>query len=111
MEIYYEESFGPVTTMVRVGDVEAAVRVANDTEYGLSSAIFTRDIGLALQIAQRLDFGGCHINGPTVNDEAQMPLGGMKASGYGRFGGAPGIQEFTEVQWVSVEDPHQHYPI
>jgi acyl-CoA reductase-like NAD-dependent aldehyde dehydrogenase len=111
MEIYYEESFGPVTTMVRVGDVEEAIRVANDTEYGLSSAIFTRDVGLAIQIAQRLDFGCCHINGPTVNDEAQMPLGGMKASGYGRFGGLPGIHEFTEVQWVSVEDPHQHYPI
>jgi vanillin dehydrogenase len=111
MEIYYEESFGPVTTIVRVGDAEEAIRVANDTEYGLSSAIFTRDVGLALQMAQRLDFGCCHINGPTVNDEAQMPLGGMKASGYGRFGGAPGIHEFTELQWVSVEDPHQHYPI
>lgn len=111
MEIYYEESFGPVTTMVRVGDVEVAIRVTNDTQYGLSSAIFTRDVGLALQIAQQLDFGCCHINGPSVNDEAQMPLGGMKASGYGRFGGAPGIHEFTEVQWVRIEDPHQHYPI
>jgi acyl-CoA reductase-like NAD-dependent aldehyde dehydrogenase len=111
MDIYYEESFGPVTTIVRVPDVEAAVRVANDTEYGLSSSIFTRDVGLALQIAQRLDFGCCHINGPTVHDEAQMPLGGMKASGYGRFGGTPGINEFTEVQWISIEDPHQHYPI
>jgi acyl-CoA reductase-like NAD-dependent aldehyde dehydrogenase len=111
MDIYYEESFGPVTTIVRVGDVEEAIRVANDTEYGLSSAIFTRDVGLAVQIAQRLDFGCCHINGPTVNDEAQMPLGGMKASGYGRFGGTPGIHEFTEVQWITIEDPHQHYPI
>lgn len=111
MDIYHQESFGPVTTMVRVGDAEEAIRIANDTEYGLTSAIFTRDVGLAMQIAQRLDFGACHINGPTVNDEAQIPLGGMKASGYGRFGGAPGIHEFTEVQWVSVEDPHQHYPI
>lgn len=111
MTIYYEESFGPVATIVRVDDVEEAIRVANDTEYGLSSAIFTRDVGLAMQIAQRLDFGCCHINGPTVHDEAQMPLGGMKASGYGRFGGVPGIHEFTEVQWVSIEDPQQHYPI
>jgi acyl-CoA reductase-like NAD-dependent aldehyde dehydrogenase len=111
MDIYAEESFGPVTTMVRVGDVEEAIRVANDTEYGLTSAIFTRDVGLAMQIAQRLDFGCCHINGPTVNDEAQIPLGGMKSSGYGRFGGTAGIHEFTEVQWVSIEDPHQHYPI
>ncbi len=111
MRIYHEESFGPVTAIVRVRGVEEAIRVANDTEFGLSSAIFTRDVGLALTIAQRLDFGCCHINGPTVNDEAQMPLGGMKASGYGRFGGLPGIHEFTEVQWISVEDPQQHYPI
>jgi acyl-CoA reductase-like NAD-dependent aldehyde dehydrogenase len=111
MDIYYEESFGPVTTIVRVSNAEEAVRVANDNEYGLSSAIFTRDVALALKIAQRLDAGCCHINGPTVHDEAQMPLGGMKASGYGRFGGSAGIHEFTEVQWISIEDPHQHYPI
>jgi vanillin dehydrogenase len=111
MRIYHEESFGPVTCVVRVGGADEAVEVANDTEYGLSSAIFTRDVGLALKLAQRLDFGKCHINGPTVYDEAQMPLGGMKASGYGRFGGVAGIHEFTEVQWISVEDPEQHYPI
>jgi hypothetical protein len=68
-------------------------------------------VSLALKLAQRLDFGCCHINGPTVYDEAQMPLGGMKASGYGRFGGLPGVHEFTEVQWVTIEDPAQHYPI
>jgi acyl-CoA reductase-like NAD-dependent aldehyde dehydrogenase len=110
MKIYYEESFGPVVCMMRVRDVEEAIRVANDTEYGLSSAIFTRNVKLALEIAHRLDFGCCHINGPTVHDEAQMPLGGMKASGYGRFGGQPGINEFTEVQWITIEDPNQHYP-
>jgi acyl-CoA reductase-like NAD-dependent aldehyde dehydrogenase len=111
MKIYHEESFGPVVCLVRVKSVDEAVRVANDTEYGLSSAIFTRDVTLALKIAQQLDFGCCHINGPTVHDEAQMPLGGMKASGYGRFGGVPGIHEFTEVQWITIEDPAQHYPI
>ena len=111
MKIYYEESFGPVACMVRVADAEEAVRVANDTEYGLSSGIFSRDVTRAMEIASRLDFGCCHINGPTVHDEAQMPLGGMKASGYGRFGSQPGINEFTEVQWVTIEDPAQHYPI
>jgi acyl-CoA reductase-like NAD-dependent aldehyde dehydrogenase len=110
MKIYYEESFGPVVCLIRVKDDEDAVRVANDTEYGLSSGIFSRDVKRALDIAHRLDFGCCHINGPTVYDEAQMPLGGMKASGYGRFGGQPGINEFTEVQWISIEDPDQHYP-
>lgn len=111
MRIYYEESFGPVTCLVRVPDVEAAIAAANDTEYGLKAAIFSRDVTKALDIANRLEFGCCHINGPTVYDEAQMPLGGMKASGYGRFGGHAGINEFTEVHWVSVEDPGQHYPI
>lgn len=111
MKIYHEESFGPVACMVRVRDIEEAMHVANDTEYGLSSGIFTNDVRLAMQIAERLDFGCCHINGPTVHDEAQMPLGGVKASGYGRFGGQPGINEFTEVQWVTIEDPAQHYPI
>ncbi|HEY1721818.1 MAG TPA: aldehyde dehydrogenase [Magnetospirillaceae bacterium] len=111
MRVYYEESFAPMACLVRVKDADDAVRVANDTEYGLSSSIFTNNVKLALELASRLDFGCCHINGPTVHDEAQMPLGGMKASGYGRFGGQPGINEFTEVQWVSIEDPNQPYPI
>src|SRR5262249_40678997 len=93
MKIYYQESFGPVACIVRVVDVEEAIRVANDTEYGLSSAVFTRDVTLALQIAQRLEFGMCHINGPTVYDEAHVPFGGMKSSGWGRFGGAAGVSE------------------
>ena len=111
MRVYYEESFAPMACLVRVDGPDDAVRVANDTEYGLSSSIFTGNVKLALELASRLDFGCCHINGPTVHDEAQMPLGGMKASGYGRFGGQPGINEFTEVQWVTIEDPNQHYPI
>lgn len=111
MRIYYEESFGPVTCLVRVNDAEEAIAVANDTEYGLKAAIFSSNITRALDIANQLEFGCCHINGPTVYDEAQMPLGGMKASGYGRFGGHAGINEFTEIHWVTVEDPNQHYPI
>jgi acyl-CoA reductase-like NAD-dependent aldehyde dehydrogenase len=111
MKIFYEESFGPVTCLVRVDDLEAAIKAANDTEYGLKAAIFSRDVKRALAIADRLEFGCCHINGPTVYDEAQMPLGGMKESGYGRFGGHAGINEFTEAHWVSIEDPEQHYPI
>lgn len=111
MRIFYEESFGPVACMMRVPDVEAAIALANDTEYGLKAGIFSADIKKALEIAERLEFGCCHINGPTVYDEAHMPLGGMKASGYGRFGGHSGINEFTEMHWVSIEDPNQHYPI
>jgi acyl-CoA reductase-like NAD-dependent aldehyde dehydrogenase len=110
MRSYDEESFGPVKPVVRVKDEEEAIRVANDTEYGLSAAIFSRDIQRAMSVAQRIQSGICHINGPTVGDEAQMPFGGVKDSGYGRFGGKAAIAEFTDLRWITIEDPHQHYP-
>ncbi len=109
MRVYAEESFGPVKPIVRVTGVDEAVRVANDTEYGLSSAIFGRDIIRALAVSKRIESGICHINGPTVADEAQMPFGGVKGSGYGRFGGKAVIDEFTELRWITIEGP-QHYP-
>ncbi|MDR3514182.1 MAG: aldehyde dehydrogenase [Azospirillaceae bacterium] len=110
MRIYHEESFGPVTTIVRVADDAEAVRVANDTEFGLSAAVFSRDIVRAMAVARQIDSGICHINGPTVHDEPQMPFGGTKASGYGRFGGKAGIAEFTELRWLSVQTTPRHYP-
>ncbi len=81
MRIYGEESFGPVAAIIRVGGVEEAVRVANDSEYGLAAAVFGRDLTRAFAVARRIESGICHINGPTVQDEAQMPFGGVKASG------------------------------
>ena len=110
MRIYTEESFGPVKSVIRVKGVDEAVRVANDTEYGLSAAVFGRDIMRAMAVAKRIESGICHINGPTVSDEAQIPFGGVKASGYGRFGGRWGLDAFTETRWITIEDPHQHYP-
>ncbi|EHM02172.1 vanillin dehydrogenase [Acetobacteraceae bacterium AT-5844] len=110
MTIYAEESFGPVVAMIRVKDAEEAIRVANDTEYGLSAAIFTRDVARGLALAQRVESGICHVNGPTVHDEAQMPFGGTKSSGYGRFGGRAGIAEFTELRWITVETQPGQYP-
>ncbi|WP_457090430.1 aldehyde dehydrogenase [Microvirga sp. P5_D2] len=110
MRIYAEESFGPAKSIIRVKGVEEAIRVANDTEYGLSSAVFGRDVQRALQVAKRIQAGICHINGPTVGDEAQMPFGGVKGSGYGRFGGKAAIAEFTDLRWITIEDPGQHYP-
>jgi acyl-CoA reductase-like NAD-dependent aldehyde dehydrogenase len=109
MRIYSEESFGPAKSIIRVDGVEEAIRVANDTEYGLSSAVFGRDIRRAMEVAKRLETGICHINGPTVSDEAQMPFGGVKGSGYGRFGGKAAIAEFTDLRWITIEGP-QHYP-
>jgi benzaldehyde dehydrogenase (NAD) len=110
MRIYAEESFGPVVTVVRAQDEEEAIRVANDTEYGLSAAIFSRNIARAWHVAQRVQTGICHINGPTVHDEPQMPFGGVKASGYGRFGGRAAIEEFTTLRWITVQTGDRHYP-
>ena len=96
MRLYSEESFGPVVAILRAMDEDDAVRLANDSEYGLSAAVFSRDTSRALSVARRIRSGICHVNGPTVHDEAQMPFGGTRASGYGRFGGKAGIAEFTE---------------
>lgn len=86
------------------------MRIANDTEYGLSAAVFSRDIARALAVAERIESGICHINGPTVSDEPQTPFGGVKGSGLGRFGGQAAIREFCDTRWVTIEDPGQHYP-
>ena len=111
MKLYHEESFGPVVSVVHVDGIEEAVRIANDTEYGLSAAVFGKDVVRALNVARRIDSGICHVNGPTVHDEAQMPFGGTKASGYGRFGGRQAIDEFTETRWITVETQPGYYPI
>jgi acyl-CoA reductase-like NAD-dependent aldehyde dehydrogenase len=111
MRIYSEESFGPVVAVIRARDEADAIRMANDSEYGLSAAVFSRDIGRALKVAKRIQSGMCHINGPTVHDEAQMPFGGMKASGYGRFGGAAAIAEFTDLRVITISTEPGHFPI
>ncbi|MBS3668222.1 aldehyde dehydrogenase [Vreelandella boliviensis] len=111
MRLYGEESFGPVVAMMRVKDEEEALRVANDSEYGLSAAVFSRDTARAMQFAQRIESGICHINAPTVHDEPQMPFGGVKSSGYGRFGGKAGIEEFTDLRWMTMQLGPRHYPI
>lgn len=110
MDIFREETFAPVKAIVRVRGVEQAIAVANDNEFGLSSAVYGRDTARAWQVAARLETGICHINGPTVHDEAQMPFGGVKASGYGRFGGQAGIDAFTETRWITMQTRERHYP-
>ena len=110
MRIYREETFAPVKAIVRVDGEEAAIACANDNEFGLSSAVFTRDMARGWRVAQRIEAGICHVNGPTVHDEAQMPFGGVKASGWGRFGGRAGIDAFTELRWVTMQAADRHYP-
>jgi vanillin dehydrogenase len=111
MKIYYEESFGPVASIVIAKDSDDALRIANDTTYGLSSSIFSRDIGKAMKIAEKLEYGICHINGATVHDEPQMPFGGVKDSGWGRFGGRAVLEEFTELRWITIRRSPTPYPI
>ncbi len=111
MRLYREESFGPVASIIRVADTEEAVTVANDSEYGLSGAVFGRDLGRALSVARRIESGICHINSATVADEPQVPFGGVKASGYGRFGGTAALDEFTELRWITVATQSGNYPI
>jgi acyl-CoA reductase-like NAD-dependent aldehyde dehydrogenase len=111
MRLFREESFGPIVAVSRVKDVPEAIKLANDSEYGLSAAVFGRDVARALTVAERIDSGICHVNGATVHDEAQMPFGGTKASGYGRFGGKAAIEQFTELRWITIETQAKQYPI
>lgn len=111
MRIYHEEAFGPVVSIIEVEGTDEAVRVANDTEYGLSAAVFGRDGGTTLAVARRIHSGICHINGATVHDEPQMPFGGVGASGWGRFGSRAALEEFTELRWVTIQAGERHYPI
>ncbi|EZP74492.1 Salicylaldehyde dehydrogenase [Sphingomonas paucimobilis] len=111
MKLFRDESFGPVVGIIRARDEAHAIELANDTEYGLSASVFTRDTARGLRVARQIRSGICHVNGPTVHDEAQMPFGGVKASGYGKFGGKAGIDSFTELRWITIETEPGHYPI
>lgn len=111
MRLYSEESFGPVVAILRARDEEDAIRLANDSQYGLSASLFTQNIARGLTVARAIRSGICHINGATVHDEAQMPFGGVGASGYGRFGGKAGIAEFTDLRWVTIETQPGHFPL
>ena len=111
MRLYAEESFGPVVALIEVDGAEEAIAVANDTDYGLAAAVFGRDVPAALDVARRIESGICHVNGSTIHDEPQMPFGGVKASGWGRFGGRAGIEQFTELRWITVSQGPRQYPI
>jgi salicylaldehyde dehydrogenase len=111
MQIFDDEAFGPITTVVRAANFDDAIRLANETEYGLSAGVFGRDTHRALKAAMRIDCGSVHVNGATVQNEAQAPYGGMKNSGYGRFDGRAVIDEFTELKWITIEPLTQQYPV
>jgi acyl-CoA reductase-like NAD-dependent aldehyde dehydrogenase len=111
MRLYHEESFGPVASIVAAHGDEDAIRIANDTTYGLSSAVFSRDESRAMAIAKRLRTGIAHVNGATVHDELMMPFGGVGDSGWGRFGARAALNEFTDLRWITLSQQQRHYPI
>jgi aldehyde dehydrogenase (NAD+) len=105
-----EETFGPVVSVIEVKDEEEAVAIANGTMYGLSASVFTRDFVKGLALAERIESGIVHINDQTVHDEPQVPFGGVKESGWGRFGGRAALEEFTELRWISMQRTPRQYP-
>jgi aldehyde dehydrogenase (NAD+) len=110
MNIAREETFGPVAPIMIVEDADEAVRVANDSRFGLSAGVITGDVQKGLDLAERLESGMVHINDSTIHDEPQVPFGGMKESGYGRHGGRAAIEEFTELRWISIQRTPRQYP-
>jgi acyl-CoA reductase-like NAD-dependent aldehyde dehydrogenase len=104
MELYYTESFGPSVSVISVESEEEAVAIANDTEYGLSSAVFTENLARGLRIARQIESGAVHINAMTVHDESNLPHGGAKMSGWGRFNGSWGIEEFLRIKTVTYQE-------
>lgn len=103
MDIYSTESFGPTVSLIDIETEDDAVRVANDTEYGLSSAVFTEDLRRALRLARQIEAGAVHINSKTTHDEAALPHGGAKSSGFGRFNATVGLQEWLWVKNVTFD--------
>lgn len=110
MSIFNTECFAPVASVIKAADHEQALAIANDSDYGLSSAVITNDLQRAMAVSRGIESGMCHINGPTIRDEAVVPFGGVKSSGLGREGGRYAMEEVTEVKWITVQQGQQQYP-
>ncbi|MCB1340676.1 MAG: aldehyde dehydrogenase family protein [Pseudooceanicola sp.] len=110
MDIWHDESFGPVVVAVPFHTEDEAVALNNDTEYGLTGAVWSRDEARALAIAQRLETGIAHVNCQNINDEPHVPFGGTKASGVGRYGGRWSLDAFTELRWITLDRGGRHFP-
>jgi len=103
MDIFASEIFGSATVIHPVDSTQAAIDLANDTEYGLTGGVITRDLNAALDVVSRVRSGIIHINDQGIADEPMAPFGGVKNSGYGKFGGTAGIESFTEQRWVTIQ--------
>ena len=110
MPVFRDELFGPVASVIKADDASHALALANDTAYGLSSAVLTNNLQVALKFALELEAGMVHVNGPTVHDEATVPFGGVKDSGSGREGGRWSMSELTETKWITIQLGRREYP-
>jgi aldehyde dehydrogenase (NAD+) len=110
MTIYHEETFGPVAIVIRFSGDDEAVRIANDSRYGLSAGVITKDEKRGMEVATRLETGMAHINDSSLNDEPHVPFGGSKLSGLGRHGGSASVESFTETRWITIDRGQRHYP-
>ncbi|KAJ5344261.1 hypothetical protein N7541_005858 [Penicillium brevicompactum] len=104
MDMYATESFGPTVSLITVDTEEEAIALANDTEYGLTASVFTNNLFRGLRVAKQIDSGAVHINAMTVHDEPVLPHGGWKSSGFGRFGGTSGYDEFLQTKTVTWQE-------
>ena len=110
MKIYYEETFGPVASIIAVDNAEEALKVANDTTYGLSAGVITKDLEKALFLGEGLEAGMVHVNDGTIDADACCPFGGCKGSGIGREGGKYSVEELTEVKWLTIQKTGRMLP-
>ncbi len=110
MWVAQNEMFGPAVCVIAFDTPEEAIRIANDSPYGLSGAIHTRDVERGAEFAKQIDSGMVHVNDGTINDDPLIPFGGEKASGVGRLNGRWALEEFTTMKWVSVQHKPRHYP-
>ena len=110
MAAFRDELFGPVAAVSKANDADHALALANNSAYGLSSAVLTNNLQLAMRFALELEAGMVHLNGPTIHDEGTVPFGGVKDSGSGREGGRWSTDEMTEVKWVTIQMGRRPYP-
>jgi vanillin dehydrogenase len=111
MRIFREESFGPITSIIKVRDHKEALEIANDTDYGLSAGVITNDMQKAMELAFSLESGMVHLNDCTVSDEPHAPFGGVKNSGFGREGGRFSMEEMTELKWITIQSGQRAFPM
>jgi len=110
MEVFRDELFGPVMSVIKADDPDHALKLANNTHYGLSAAVITNDLQLAMKFALGLESGSVHINSSTIHDEPHIPFGGVKDSGIGKEGGQWSMADLTELKWVTIQMGQAHYP-